>query len=345
MVRVAPPDWLPTSVKDCPKSAGLATEPTLVLSHSATIAAKVLLALLVEASSEITPVLLIEKARVMVADVPPAPMNGGVGPKPVPLLAKLTTVSASTTGEPRISKVNPPSPAPLLESGVSPKLKVPPLSKTSGLVTRSKAALPDAGTLTKSWMFAPSENRMSPPVPLTQVQSFSLKIMPGGAINSRLSVSVPPRFRPSTRFESWPSTPRPPPLSVVMLSRGNSLSSLRGTIFKLKEVLKNPLLEVVPAVPPGRSNWLTRLTKVVLVLVVEASSETAPVPSMLYTRVMVSFPSGFAAVRKVPLSTGPALAKLAAMSARTSGESRSRQIRKRNRTGMGWIFRDTCLYA
>ena len=147
MVRVAPPVWLPVREKLCPKSAGLTTEPTLGLSHSATVAENVLLVLAVEASSETTPLPLIENPSVMVVAAPPAPMNG---PKPVPLLAKLTTVSAATTGVPRISKVRPPSPVPLLESGVSPRVKLPPSASANGRVTRSKALLPDADTLTKS---------------------------------------------------------------------------------------------------------------------------------------------------------------------------------------------------
>ena len=94
IVRFAPPDWVPTKVKDFPKSAGFATEPTFDSSHSATMVENAPLALVVEASRDITPALLMEKLSVIVAEELLAETNGGVGPKPVPLLAKLAVTSA-----------------------------------------------------------------------------------------------------------------------------------------------------------------------------------------------------------------------------------------------------------
>ena len=122
---------------------------------------------------------------------------------------------------------------------------------------------------------------MSAPDPLTHDQDLNCRIIPAGAVSSNFSVSgaLVVAVRPSTRFESCPCTPRPPPLRVVMLRFG--LDDLTGTILRLNEVLKKLLLIVVPAVPLSRSNWLTRLMKVALVVVVVAFSDTAPAPSMV----------------------------------------------------------------
>ena len=59
-----------------------------------------------------TPVLLMVKASEIVAVLLPDKRKAGVGPNPVPLLAKLTTVSDATKGMFNKSKDSPPSTKP-----------------------------------------------------------------------------------------------------------------------------------------------------------------------------------------------------------------------------------------